>query len=176
MRFLNECIARQANAEDRCTERIWEGRFRCKALLDESAVLACMAYVDLNPIRAGLADDLQGSDFTTVQRRLRSLEERPSEAAATLHPLAGTDSGAGPGISTAGYIEFVDWSGRMARPDKRVMIEEDGPPALAAIRGSPDWWAGCVLRIEGVFGSAVGLPITLKQHASATGRRWLRGL
>jgi len=53
MKVLNENIAKRANHEDECGGHFWESRFKSQALLDEKAVLSCMAYIDLNPIRAG---------------------------------------------------------------------------------------------------------------------------
>ena len=70
MRGINETIARMANKEENCHGRFWEGRFKSQALLDEAAVLSCMAYVDLNPIRAAKEDDTFTSDFTSIQQRL----------------------------------------------------------------------------------------------------------
>ncbi len=81
MRTLNEHIARRANAEDGVKGRFWEGRFKSQALLDEQALLAAMAYVDLNPVRAGLAETPETSDYTSIQERVGGLpEEVTSEA------------------------------------------------------------------------------------------------
>jgi hypothetical protein len=79
MAKLDEHIARRANEEDRCRGRFWEGRFTSKALMDHGALLTCMAYVDLNPVRAGIAAGLEDSSWTSIQQRLREAAELTTE-------------------------------------------------------------------------------------------------
>jgi REP element-mobilizing transposase RayT len=110
MRCLNEAIARRANREDHCTGRFWEGRFRSQALLDEGALLTCMTYVDLNPIRARLARTLEEAAFTSIQERL--LAAARTGPASGLVPFA--DQGA-PGaaplpLAFTDYVEVLRWT------------------------------------------------------------------
>jgi REP element-mobilizing transposase RayT len=73
MRCLCETIARDANDEDDTSGRFWAGRFKSVALLDEAAVLACSVYVDLNPIRAGLATTPEESPYTSGRDRIQGM-------------------------------------------------------------------------------------------------------
>ncbi len=77
MRCLNETIAHRANEEDNCSGRFWEGRFKSQALLNEQALLSCMAYVDLNPVRVGIAESLDESEFTSIEQRVKEIVLSP---------------------------------------------------------------------------------------------------
>jgi hypothetical protein len=77
MRCPAKPIARRGNQDDQVSGRFWEGRFHAQILLDEAAIAACRAYVDLNPIRAEIAETPETSDFTSVKERI---EDRASAA------------------------------------------------------------------------------------------------
>lgn len=74
MRSLCEPIARVANKEDECTGSFWEGRFKAQAITDEAGLLACSMYVDLNPIRAAMANSLDESVNTSAYDRIHALK------------------------------------------------------------------------------------------------------
>jgi hypothetical protein len=170
MRCLNEPIARLANAEDHCTGRFWEGRFKSQALLDVRALLACMAYVDLNPIRAAMANTPEESDFTSVQERLR----RPEDS--ILRPFTEqSDEDAGIPITLRDYLELVDWGGREIKHNKRGYIPAHAPPILTRLKMDGAPMLKYLSRADQSQFSALGPLSKLKSFARSVGRSFIKG-
>ncbi|MGF1760602.1 Mobile element protein [Photobacterium sagamiensis] len=146
MRELNLDIATQANKEDKCTGHFWEGRFKCQALLDEQALAAAMVYVDLNPIRAGIAKTPEKSDYTSIKARLQALKDEKLTAP-SLCPFIGNPTNSiikGIPMRLMDYIELVDWTGRQLRENKTGYIESTIPPILHRLSiEQQDWIKAC---------------------------------
>jgi REP element-mobilizing transposase RayT len=184
MRVLNERIARQANAEDHCTGRFWEGRFKCQALLDEKALAACLAYVDLNPIRAKMADRPENSEFTSAKRRIVALQAgsadpRTSPQPIVLFPFAGNprkDMPEGLPFNLTDYLELLDWTGRIIREDKRGSIPFNLPPILTRLQIDSDNWLFATKHFESRFKRLVGGWYSLKRCCQEMGYRRTPGL
>jgi REP element-mobilizing transposase RayT len=195
---LNEFIARKANKEDEVKGRFWESRFKCQALLDDAAIVAGMVYVDLNPIRAGLAATPEDSDFTSIQERIRAWQketlssEEPSgqldNATGSsnpcsipmdfwLCPIQSDSSGRGilP-ISAAAYFDLVDRSGRILKENKRGFIDPELAPILLRIGVNPNAWMDTISRFDSRFRIAAGLLSSLRTFARQLGRRWVTGV
>lgn len=179
MRCLNEPIARQANAEDGCSGRFWEGRFKCQALLDEAALAACLAYVDLNPIRADMAKTPETSAFTSIFRRIRRLNEgNASSQPEQLMPFVGNPREPVPKglpFELNDYLQLVDWTGRIIRPDKCSHIDQATPPILKRLGISRAAWESLTSQFETQFCHCAGRPDSLGRAAASRGLRWLRG-
>jgi REP element-mobilizing transposase RayT len=72
IRLLNQRVAQRANRETDEVGRFWQDRFRSIRIEDEESLLACAAYVELNPIRAAMAETIEGSEYTSVKRRIEA--------------------------------------------------------------------------------------------------------
>ena len=188
MRVLNEKIARMANIEDDVTGRFWEGRFKCQALLDEQALLSCIAYVDLNPVRAYMATTPENSEHTSIQSRVQHWQELAKNTNPTdnhssttedyqpknLHPFIRNlrqDTPKGILFNLIDYLQLVDWTGRQIREDKTGAIASSSAPILQRLLISPEHWVYLCTHFESHFKGLVGSVHPLKQACKTFNRQ-----
>ena len=184
MRCLDEHIARRANREDGCRGRFWEGRYKCRALADEAAVLTALVYVDLNPIRAGLAATPEESVWTSAWERIgeRQAAARGAagggESAGWLCPLSDRAGRRGVfrGLPLDEYLRLLDRAGRVARPGKPGVIPRERAPILERLALEAESWTEAVRGYEGYFRRIVGRAGAVEAAAAAAGRRWFQGI
>ncbi|AEF02578.1 MULTISPECIES: transposase [Alteromonas] len=163
MRLLNEFIARLANKEDECTGRFWEGRFKSQSLLDEAALAACMAYVDLNPLRVGLSETPEQSDFTSIKKRVAAAKigKQPQY----LQPFSGSGNVVkGLPFLLHDYLELVDKLGRKIRSDQNGYISNIHSPILDRTGLQNIDWEGMCQGIETQFSSSISLSIAIRRQ------------
>ena len=175
MKCLNEPIARKANQEDKCTGHFWESRYKSQALKTDHALLACMAYVDLNPIRANLADTPENSDYTSIQERIKpqwdlkkAIQRQIKQKSmlpitdssinnikpAQLMPFAYPDTidqQTSLPFNLIDYLELVDWTGRIIREDKRGYIKQTTPTILERLAVDNKDWLFTSSQFENIF-------------------------
>ena len=182
MRCLNEHLARRANEEDGCKGRFWEGRYKSQALLDEKALLSCMAYVDLNPVRAGMAATPETSDYTSLQQRSRAVQNKSStEKVPTLLPLVDAEHIESDDSTTIcrmrlmDYLELVDATGRALRADKRGAIDGSAAGILDRLGVDQTVWMEHMAPRKQRAPLAIGPLAKVRAFAEATGRRWIAG-
>ena len=168
MRCLNEPLARLANREDQCKGRFWEGRFKCQALLDEQALLKCMAYVDLNPIRAAIANTPETSEHTSAKARIDHCDDH-------LLPFFDNQSSACIPIRQEDYLQLLDWTGRALRKGKRGRIPASAPPILERLQLSGDDWVREMQHYGRWYYRAVGSLQSLQGYCQHLGLNWLKG-
>jgi REP element-mobilizing transposase RayT len=153
MKALKEPLARMANKEDDCKGTFWEARYKSIAILDDEALLATCAYIDLNPVAAGIADVPEASDHTSIKQRIDHARkagalESIRRAAATGSSVVGSTieadfeqshwlcpmqdrrrqgaarEGLLAGFSLSRYLELVDWTARLCRTGKAKVSRE----------------------------------------------------
>jgi REP element-mobilizing transposase RayT len=192
MKCVSEPIAKRANREDEVTGHFWESRFKAQPLLDETAIAACMSYVDLNPIRAAVAQTPETSEFTSLQDRILDrqafAESDPStvaqraqvshgEKAGWLAPIAlssdreqSAEQPVPRRLTNRGclfmsldqYLQLVDWTGRQLRVDKPGQIPPHLDPILARLECSFETWIDLVKNFRRRFPTEAGRPETLQ--------------
>jgi len=193
MRCLNEDISRRANKEDNCTGHFWESRFKSQLLLDKAALMTCMAYVDLNPIRAKLADTPETSEYTSIKKRIEQsklqhnyrVENHKNDISkmSLLMPFADSpmevltrcqqnSASICLPMEQNDYFKLVDWTGRCIKEGKRGAIPSELAPILKRLDIKGDQWVDGIQHYGRRFYQVVGLVRNMLDETIKQGRCW----
>ena len=136
MRALCEPIARLANREDGATGRFWEGPFKCQAVLDEAAVLASSIYVDLNPIRAGIAETPETSQYTGAFERIAATQEAAQRGSEPPEPGSAMRPERPPAPRRDDWLSPIADDDARRVEDRRAQASRAGAPRQSSRRAS----------------------------------------
>lgn len=195
LRLLCQNIGTRANQEDKQTGKFFQGRYRAVRILDEESLLACAAYVDLNPIRAALAETLETSEHTSVQRRIQALQQSESSESS---PSQSVDSFLSPitvdekrdplgacanqtrercsdkgflSMPIADYLELLDASGKVIRPDRSGYTPTDVAPIFERLKLDQEYWLLQVKEFGRLFANVAGKPKDVYEMRSLISKR-----
>ena len=172
MRGINESIARRSNAEDNCKGRFWDGRFKSQALLDEQALLTCMAYVDLNPIRAKMAQTPETSDYTSIQERTLKKQTK-------LKPFGASQRNSNEyeiPFALDDYLSLVETTGRAIINEHKGYIPEELPDILQRLGLNNDTWLNQIKYFDKWYYKAIGTVDNLKKYCKSIKQKYIKGL
>jgi REP element-mobilizing transposase RayT len=159
MAHLKEPLARHSNFVDRCCGNFWQGRFRARRLNNDAALLVCSLYVNMNPIRAGLADKPENAEHTSMHARLQDRMAGDAELSrsgwlAAVHVDGDGYDGVADGrrASNKGYLEIVfreylellDALIRRERIEKAGGASSDYPSVLERLGVTAAMWESAV--------------------------------
>jgi REP element-mobilizing transposase RayT len=187
LRLVKQEVSRRANAEDGCTGHFWEKRFTSVAVLDAAATVACMIYVDLNPLRAGMVKTPELSTFTSVRHRVarlragtRSDREAPDSELGTL--LVAMPNCAPPHLWTGeeerwalgegDYLEMLEETARQVVAGKRGAMTAASLPMLQRLGISPVAWLNAMATGGSMLGSALGGLEARQRWADSRRQKW----
>jgi REP element-mobilizing transposase RayT len=175
MKCLKEPLSRLANRQDKARGAFFEERFKSVAILDEESLLATCAYIDLNPVAAGIAEVPEASPYTSITTRVDHVKEQgraPDVIAAHSGSVAGSNTAAGleeslwlcpiedrsnvdssregmlEGLSLGSYLLLVDFTGRLFREGKAV-ISAELTGILERLGTSADRWQARLEKLKG---------------------------
>ena len=195
LRLLCQNIGTRANQEDKQTGKFFQGRYRAVRIMDEESLLACAAYVDLNPIRAAMAETIETSEHTSVQRRIQALQQsepskpiRSPRVDSFLSPLTidekhdsleacvnqtgvrCSDKGF-LSMPIADYLELLDASGRMIRADKSGYTPADIAPIFERLKLDREYWQLQIKEFGRLFANVAGKPKNVYEMRSLISKR-----
>jgi hypothetical protein len=174
MRFINEPLARLANREDQCTGRFWEGRFKSQVQLDEAALLASMAYVDLNPARAEKTENILVSPHTSINRRIKHAPQPQSQT--KLLPINGSLGDHPPvfDLTLSDYRSLLEWTAQVKGSKFGLMPPDSVYRNLGTLSQSVDGWLWGYHMQENRSCRAFGSNEVILSFIKKIGQHWIK--